>query len=95
MASTVRRNCTDNGEFLRTKSEYSNYLLRAGYDIGSIDNPFENVQLLSQETLVCKTKENHVKVPILRLSRNVSLLLHPHIILLSVKYTKLFAKSVD
>ena len=64
MTNTVRRNCTDNGEFLRTKLEYSNYLLKAGYDIVSIDNAFQNVQLLSQETLVCKTEENHLKVAI-------------------------------
>ena len=62
VANRVRRNCTDDSEFVRAKSEYSNYLLRAGYNIRSIDNAFQNVQLLSQETLVRKTKENQVNV---------------------------------
>ena len=43
-------------------SQYFKYLLRAGYNVGSIDNAFQNVQLLSQETLVRTTKENQVKV---------------------------------
>ena len=38
MANRVRRNSTDDSEFVRAKSEYSNYLLRTGYNIGSIDN---------------------------------------------------------
>ena len=58
----VRRNCTDDSEFVRARSEYSNYLLRAGYNISSIDNAFQNVQLISQENLVRTTKENHVKL---------------------------------
>ena len=91
MASRVRRNCTDDSEFVRAKSEYSNYLLRAGYNISSPDNAFQNVQPLSQDTLVCKTKENQVNVAN-TLSRNV---LHPHTILLSVKYTRLLAKTLD
>ena len=62
LANRVRKNCTDNREFVRAKSEYSNYLLRAGYNISSTDNMFQNVQLLSQETLVLKTKENQVNV---------------------------------
>ena len=62
VANRVRRNCTDDSEFVRPKSEYSNYLLRAGYNISSIDNAFQNVQLLSQETLVRKTKENQVNI---------------------------------
>ena len=44
------------------KPEYSNYLFRAGYNISSIDNAFQNVQLLSQQTLVRKTKGNQVNV---------------------------------
>ena len=52
----------DDSEFVRAKSEYSNNLLRAGIYISSIDNAFQNVQLLSQETSVCKTKENQVNV---------------------------------
>ena len=62
MADRVRRNCIDDSEFVRVKLEYSNYLLRAGYNISGIDNAFQNVQLLSQETLVRTTKENRVKV---------------------------------
>ena len=62
MANRVRTNCTDDSEFVRAKSEYSNYLLRTGYNISSIDNAFQNVQLLSQEALVRKTKENQVNV---------------------------------
>ena len=62
MANRVRRNCTDDSEFVRAKSEYSKYLLRAGYNISSIDKAFQNVQLLSQETSVRKTKENQVNV---------------------------------
>ena len=55
VANRGRRNCTNDSEFVRAKSEYSNYLLRAGYNISSTDNAFQNVQLLSQETLVRKT----------------------------------------
>ena len=62
VANGVRKNCTNDSEFVRVKSEYSNYLLRAGYNISSIDNAFQNVQLLSQETLVRTTKENQVKL---------------------------------
>ena len=62
MTNRVRRNCTNDSEFVRAKSEYSNYLLRAGYNISSTDNAFQNVQLLSQETLVRKTKENQVNI---------------------------------
>ena len=62
VANKVRRNCTNDSEFVRAKSEYSNYLLRAGYNISSIVNAFQNVQLLSQETLVHMTKENQVKL---------------------------------
>ena len=61
MANKVRRNCTDDSEFVRAKSEYFNYLLRAGYNISNIDNAFQNVQL-SQETLVRNTKENQVNI---------------------------------
>ena len=57
VANRVRRNCTDDSEFVRAKSEYSNYLLRASYNINSTDNAFQNVQLLSQEILVRTTKE--------------------------------------
>ena len=49
VANRVRRNCTDESEFVRAKSEYSNYLLRAGYNISSTDKAFQKVQLLSQE----------------------------------------------
>ena len=55
MTNRDRRSCTDDSEFVRAKSEYSNYLLRAVYNISSIDNAFQNVQLLSQETLVRTT----------------------------------------
>ena len=62
VVSRVRRNCTDDSEFVRARSEYSNYLLRAGYNISSIDNAFQNVQLISQEALVRTTKEIQVKL---------------------------------
>ena len=62
VANRVKRNCTDDSEFVRARSEYSHYLLRAGYNIGSIDNAFQNVELISQETLVRTTKENQVKL---------------------------------
>ena len=62
MANRVKRDCTDDSEFVRAKSEYSNYLLRACYNSSSVENAFQKVQLLSQETLVCKTKENQVNV---------------------------------
>ena len=62
VVNRVRRNCTDDSEFVRARSEYSNYLLRADYNISSIDNAFQNVQLVSQETLVRTTKENQVKL---------------------------------
>ena len=58
----VRRNCTNDSEFVRAKSEYPNHLLRAGYNISSIDNAFQNVKLISQENLVRMTKENQVKL---------------------------------
>ena len=61
-ANGVWRNCIDGSEFVRARSEYSNYLLRAGYNISGIDNAFQNVQLISQETLVRTTKENQVKL---------------------------------
>ena len=78
VVNRVRRNSTDDSEFVRARSQYSNYLLRAGYNISSIDIAFQYVQLISQETLVRTTYENQV----------------PHIILLLVKYTKLFAKTL-
>ena len=62
VANRVKRNCTNDSEFVRAKSEYSNYLLRASYNISRIDNAFQNVQLLSQETLVRPTEENQVKL---------------------------------
>ena len=62
VANTVRRNCTDDSEFVRARSEYSNYPLKAGYNISSIDNAFQNVQFISQETLVRTTEENQVKL---------------------------------
>ena len=61
MTNRAGRNCTDDSEFVRAKSEYSNYLLRANYNISGIVNAFQNVQLLSQETLARATKENQVK----------------------------------
>ena len=61
VVNRVRRNCTDDSEFVRAKSEYSNYVLRAGY-ISSVNNAFQHVQLLPQETLVRKTEENQVNV---------------------------------
>ena len=39
----------DSSEFVRAKSEYSNFLLTASHHISSIDNAFQNVQLLSEE----------------------------------------------
>ena len=57
MAKKAKRNCTGDSEFGRDKKEYANYLFRDGYKSGSIDNTFQNVQLLSQET-----RENQVKV---------------------------------
>ena len=62
VANGVSRNYIDDGEFVRAKLETLNYLLRAGYNISSVDNVFQNVQLLCQETLVRTTKENQVKV---------------------------------
>ena len=61
MANRVRRDCTNDNEFVRAESVYSNYVLRADYNISSIDNAFQNAQLLSQEILVRTTKENQVK----------------------------------
>ena len=58
VANRVRRNCTGDSEFVRARSEYSNYLLKAFYNISSIDNASQNVQLLSKKTLVRTTKEN-------------------------------------
>ena len=40
VANSVRRNCTDDSEFVRARSKYSNYLLRVGYNISSTDNSF-------------------------------------------------------
>ena len=60
VANRVRRNCTDDSEFVKAKSEYSNYLLRAGYNISSIDNAFQNVQLIYRD--IRTTKENQVKL---------------------------------
>ena len=62
VANRAWRNCTDDSKFVRAKSGYSNYLVRAGYNISSIDKAFQKVQLISRETLVRKTKENHVNV---------------------------------
>ena len=62
MVNRVKRNCTEDSEFVRAKSEYSNHLLRASYNISGIDNAFQNDQLLFKETLVRKTKENQVNV---------------------------------
>ena len=41
MTNRVRRNCTDDSEFVRARSEYSNYLSRADHNISSIDNAFQ------------------------------------------------------
>ena len=62
MANRVSLNSTNDSEFVKAKSEYSNYLSRAGYNIKSIDNAFQIVQLLSQQTLARTTKENQVKL---------------------------------
>ena len=40
VANRVRSNCTNDSEFVRAKSEYSSFLLRAGYNISSVDNTF-------------------------------------------------------
>ena len=47
VANRVTRNCTNDTEFVRAKSEYSNHLVRAGYNISGIDNAFQNIQLIS------------------------------------------------
>ena len=62
LANRVRRNCRDDSEFVRDRSEHSNYLLRSGCSICNIDNTFQNIQLISQETLVRTSKENQVKL---------------------------------
>ena len=36
MDNGVRRNCTNDSEIVRSKSEHSNYLLRAGYNISIV-----------------------------------------------------------
>ena len=94
MANRVRRNCTDDSECVRARSEYSKYLLRAGYYISGIDNAFQNVQLTSQEILVGTTKENQVKLANAPSKQKYITSFHPHIVLLLVKYTKLFAKTL-
>ena len=68
--------------------------LRAGCNANSIDGAFDNVRFLSQETSVRTTRENQGEYPVLRVSRNIPLLLHPHIILLLATYTKLLAKTL-
>ena len=61
VANRIRRNCTDDSEFTKSRSEYSAYLANAGYKTDSIDKAFNNVDNLSQETLVQKTKEKQFK----------------------------------
>ena len=95
MANRVRRNCTDDSEFVRARSEYSNYLLRAGYNISSIDNAFQNVQLISQETLVCTTKENQVKLANVPSKQKCITSFTPTYHPVITEYTKLFAKTLD
>ena len=48
-------------EFTKSRSEYSGYLSNAGYKSASIDKAFSNVDNLSQEILVQKTKEKQLK----------------------------------
>ena len=62
VANRVKRYCTDDSEFVRAKLEYTNYLLGASSNISSIDNAFQNIQSLSEETLVRKTEKNQVNV---------------------------------
>ena len=73
VANRVRRNCTDDSEFVRAKSEYFSYLLRAGYNIS-----FSTYD---------QREPGQSSLLILHLSKHVSLRLHPHTILLLVKYT--------
>ena len=61
VANRIRRNCTDDSEFTKSPSECSGYLTNAGYKTDSIDKAFNNVDNLSQETLVQKTKEKQLK----------------------------------
>ena len=57
----IRRNCTDDSEFTKSRSEYSGYLTNAGYKTVSIDKAFDNVKNLSKKTLTQKTKEKALK----------------------------------
>ena len=57
IANRIGRSCTDDSEFTKSQSEYSGYLTDAGYKTATIDKAFNNVENLSQKTLVQKTKE--------------------------------------
>ena len=61
IGNRIRRNFTDGSEFTKSPSEYSGHLTNAGYKTDSIDKDFYNVENLSQETLVQKTKEKQLK----------------------------------
>ena len=61
IANIIRMNCTDDSEFTKSRSEYSGYLTNAGYKTYSVDKAFNNIENLSQETLVQKTKEKQLK----------------------------------
>ena len=52
VANRIRRNCTDNSDFTKSRSEYSGYLTIAGYKTASIDKTFDDVENLSQKSLV-------------------------------------------
>ena len=61
VANRIRRNCTNDSEFTKSRSEYSGYLTNADYKTDSIDKAFSDVENLSQKTLAQKTKEKQLK----------------------------------
>ena len=63
IANRIERNCTDDSEFTKSRSEYSGYLTNAGCKTDSIDKTFNNVDNLFRETLVHKTKEKQLYLP--------------------------------
>ena len=61
VANRIRRNYTDDSEFTKSRSEYSDHLTNTGYNSASINKAFNNAEHLSQETLVQKTKDKQLK----------------------------------
>ena len=57
VTNRIRRNCIDGSEFAKSRLKYLGYLTNAGYKTDSIDNAFNVVENLSQETLVHRTNE--------------------------------------